>query len=89
MTNNMQHFLKEMQNYDTTAMYIEDFNQMNKAFMINSSIVKLFNDLNVIEKAIANEEFFNKFNKTLQKYNSRIKCGFLSSFYQVLYINIK
>ena len=65
MTNNMQHFLKEMQNYDTTAMYIEDFNQMNKAFMINSSIVKLFNDLNVIEKAIANEEFFNKFNKTL------------------------
>ena len=65
MTNNMQHFLKQMQNYDTTAMYIEDFNQMNKAFMINSSIVKLFNDLNVIEKAIANEEFFNKFNKTL------------------------
>ena len=65
MTNNMQQFLKEMQNYDTTAMYIEDFNQMNKAFMINSSIVKLFNDLNVIEKSIANEEFFNKFNKTL------------------------
>ena len=65
MTNNMQQFLKQMQNYDTTAMYIEDFNQMNKAFMINSSIVKLFNDLNLIEKPIANEEFFNKFNKTL------------------------
>jgi len=47
-------------------MYIEDFNQMNRAFMINSSIIKLFNELDDKNKVIANKHFFELHNKTLK-----------------------
>ena len=61
----LNYFLRQMTGYDTTAMYIDDLNQMNRAFAFNESVVKLFSELSDDDKVIANEQFFNLHNKTL------------------------
>jgi len=55
-----------MTGYDTTAMYINDLTQMNRAFAFNDSVMKLFNELSDDEKSIANEQFFKLHNKNLK-----------------------
>lgn len=52
-----------MKGYDTTAMYIDDLTQMQRAFAFNSSVTKIFNDLSLDEQSMANEQFF-KFHGT-------------------------
>ena len=55
-----------MTGYDTTAMYIDDLTQMNRAFAFNDSVKKLFSELSDDDKSIANEHFFELHNKTLK-----------------------
>jgi len=62
----LNYFLQQMHGYDTTAMYIENLNQMNRAFSFNDQVIKLFNDLDDEDKVIANEKFFKLHDKTLK-----------------------
>ena len=62
----LNYFLRQMTGYDTTAMYINDLTQMNRAFAFNDSVMKLFNELSDDEKSIANEQFFKLHNKNLK-----------------------
>ena len=55
-----------MTGYDTTAMYIDDLTQMDRAFAFNDSVKKLFSELSDDDKSIANEQFFELHNKTLK-----------------------
>ena len=55
-----------MQGYDTTASYIDDLTQMNRAFSFNDQVIKLFNDLDDEDKVIANEKFLKLHDKTLK-----------------------
>lgn len=59
----LNYFLIQMKGYDTTAMYIDDLTQMQRAFAFNSSVTKIFNDLSLDEQSMANEQFF-KFHGT-------------------------
>ncbi len=61
----LNYFLRQMTGYDTTAMYIDDLTQMDRAFAFNDSVKKIFNELSEDDKSIANEQFFNLHNKTL------------------------
>ncbi len=54
-----------MTGYDSTAMYIDDLAQMDRAFAFNESVVKLFSELSDDDKVIANEQFFNLHDQTL------------------------
>ncbi len=62
----LNYFLQQMQGYDTTASYIDDLTQMNRAFSFNDQVIKLFNDLDDEDKVIANEKFFKLHDKTLK-----------------------
>ena len=62
----LNYFLQQMQGYDTTASYIDDLTQMNRAFAYNDQVIKLFNDLDDEDKVIANEKFFKLHDKTLK-----------------------
>lgn len=62
----LNYFLQQMHGYDTTAMYIENLTQMNRAFSFNDQVLKLFNDLNDEDKVIANEKFFKLHDKNLK-----------------------
>ena len=62
----LNYFLQQMHGYDTTAMYIEDLTQMNRAFSFNDQVLKLFNDLDDEDKVIANEKFFKLHDKNLK-----------------------
>lgn len=62
----LNYFLQQMQGYDTTAMYIENLAQMNRAFSFNDQVIKLFNDLDDEDKVIANEKFFKLHDKNLK-----------------------
>tara|TARA_R110001606_G_scaffold388862_1_gene554510 strand:+ start:415 stop:615 length:201 start_codon:yes stop_codon:yes gene_type:complete len=64
--NKLNYFLRQMTGYDTTAMYIDDLTQMDRAFAFNDSVKKLFNELSNDDKSIANEQFFKLHNKTLK-----------------------
>ena len=55
-----------MTGYDTTAMYIDDLTQMDRAFAFNDQVIKLFNDLDHEDKVIANEKFFKLHDKNLK-----------------------
>ena len=61
----LNYFLKQMTGYDTTAMYIDDLTQMNRAFAFNDSVTKLFSELSDEDKLIANEQFFKLHHETL------------------------
>jgi len=63
---NLNYFLRQMTGYDTTAMYIDDLTQMDRAFAFNDSVKKLFSELSNDDKSIANEQFFKLHNKTLK-----------------------
>ena len=62
----LNYFLQQMHGYDTTAMYIEDLTQMNRAFSFNDQVLKLFNDLDHEDKVIANKQFFKLHDKNLK-----------------------
>lgn len=62
----LNYFLQQMHGYDTTAMYIENLTQMNRAFSFNDQVLKLFNDLDDEDKVIANEKFFKLHDKNLK-----------------------
>lgn len=62
----LNYFLQQMQGYDTTASYIDDLTQMNRAFAFNDQVIKLFNDLDDEDKVIANEKFLKLHDKTLK-----------------------
>ena len=62
----LNYFLQQMQGYDTTASYIDDLTQMNRAFSFNDQVIKLFNDLDDEDKVIANEKFLKLHDKTLK-----------------------
>ena len=63
---NLNYFLKQMHGYDTTASYIEDLTQMNRAFAFNNHVRKIFNELDDEDKVIASKLFFELHNKTLR-----------------------
>ena len=62
----LNYFLKQMHGYDTTASYIEDLTQMNRAFAFNNHVRKIFNELDDEDKVIASKLFFELHNKTLR-----------------------
>ena len=62
----LNYFLQQRQGYDTTASYIDDLTQMNRAFSFNDQVIKLFNDLDDEDKVIANEKFLKLHDKTLK-----------------------
>jgi hypothetical protein len=62
----LNYFLNQMTGYDTTAMYIDDLTQMDRAFAFNDQVIKLFNDLDHEDKVIANEKFFKLHDKNLK-----------------------
>tara|TARA_R110000803_G_scaffold72159_1_gene135692 strand:- start:232 stop:429 length:198 start_codon:yes stop_codon:yes gene_type:complete len=63
---NLNYFLKQMHGYDTTASYIDDLTQMNRAFAFNDHVTEIFNELSIEDKDIASKLFFELHNKTLR-----------------------
>jgi len=55
-----------MHGYDTTASYIDDLTQMNRAFAFNDYVINIFNELDDEDKEIASKLFFELHNKTLR-----------------------